>query len=211
MKSLLIVLIFVLRVEALKTATNTAVLPWPDKNISHIICLMNSGYSFFTVHFVYTSGVGWKSDSFSLDDIQKVGCSSDIIVGADLTMTQTDYVVSMFRDIPVGLYGMIWFNLAFGYQTMPTPSCDYIMSLGYNVVTKGKQFGIITDSDHWIMIFGAANACPEAAKFMLWNWNSSGTMMFGGWSKASRRTDPIIYQKCGTYYQVSTAVSQMEE
>jgi hypothetical protein len=101
-----------------------------------------------------------------LSDIQKVGGFSDIIIALDLTITQADLVASIFRDIPAALYRMIW--IAPFYEQ---PSCNYIMTVGYNILAKGKQVGIITNAQNWANLFDDVKGCPEAAKFMLWDSN----------------------------------------
>jgi hypothetical protein len=214
MRSLLLVLILVLGIEALQVGSNKVVMLVGDSNASHLICLVNSGYSFFATEYQYTqigNSTAWTTNTVSLSDIQKALCTSDVIIDPYLYIYQTDLITTVFRDIPVALYGMMWLNLGFGATTSSTPSCDYIMSLGYNVLAKGKQFGIITNSLQWTSIFGDVKGCPEAAKFMLWNWNASSTTMFGGWAKANRQQDPGTWQTCGSTFQTSTLVAQMEQ
>jgi hypothetical protein len=121
MKPLLLVLILFLRIEALKTATNKVLEACYGQNNSQLICLMNSGYKFFLTRF-YSNSNAWESYSLSLGDVQKAGCSSDIIISLDLRITQANFIASIFRDIPVALYGMLWVDLVNTSQ-FSDPSC----------------------------------------------------------------------------------------
>jgi hypothetical protein len=96
------------------SANSTGLLLKGNESIS---CLVNSGYNLFTVSYMYwpyyDEWTPYPIPGTIVDDIQKAGGQAEILIMLNLRTSQAQFVASLFKQIPIALYGMVWINLAF--------------------------------------------------------------------------------------------------
>jgi hypothetical protein len=110
----------------------------------------------------------------------------------------------MMANIPANLYGMVWIDV----ETNPSSgcswtghdfasNCNFLMEVVNRIKSKGKNLGIYATAYMWTSIFGARNACPQAASQQLWYAHYDNSPSFSDFSAFGGWTKPTIKQFVG--------------
>jgi hypothetical protein len=160
-------------------------------------CLKSNGYE-FAIPRGYCSYGG--IDGHIVQNLQN-GHSAGLIM--DMYMfpcrgkSGTAQVDEMMNGINSGLYGMVWIDVetnpsaGCGWGTNYASNCQFLVEIINRIKSKGKHLGIYATAYMWQSIFGARNACPQAASEQLWyaHYDNSPSFSdfssFGGWTKPS--------------------------
>lgn len=164
--------------------------------VQNLQCLKNSGYSFAYVRGFMPTGSVDPNAWTTLEHAKAAGLTADIIFFPCRGRGAGQQIAEMFANLPSSLFGMVWIavenNLSQNCSWSghdPESNCDYLGAMISAVKVRGKNPGIYSFAQSWVVAMGSRYACPGFENHRLWYGRGDSSesfndfLPFGGWQK----------------------------
>lgn len=166
-------------------------------------CLIEQNYTLLVIEAKHTELLGWTVIK-NISELRSRGYQVELLLYASPNLSVDRQVQELFAKVPASSFDRAWLTVGYSFSTRsPLPSCSFVQSFLRAVLSRGKQIGVMSDSETWQTVFGDVFGCADVAFVPMWTGDPGCPDIYGGWNKVSRAFDKANTPLCKTYYRLA--------